>query len=77
MDLGGREIRKGAADAIEKYVAGNGGVLSPELRPLVDRIGGKKGILIASIGAALANIALGVLTYLAVTSRLRVRLVGL
>jgi MFS transporter, OPA family, glycerol-3-phosphate transporter len=43
--------------------------------PLVDRIGGKRGILIASLGAALANIALGVLTYLAVTSRLKVRLV--
>ena len=38
VDLGGREIRKGAADAIEKYVAGNGGLVSPELRPIVDRI---------------------------------------
>ena len=38
LDLGGREIRKGAADAIEKYVVGNGGVLSPELRPIVDKI---------------------------------------
>ncbi len=31
--------------------------------PLVDKIGGKKGILIAALGAALANIALGVLTW--------------
>ncbi|MEP7306848.1 MAG: potassium-transporting ATPase subunit KdpB [Acidobacteriota bacterium] len=38
IDLGGREIRKGAADAIEKYVASHGGVVSPELRPIVDRI---------------------------------------
>jgi K+-transporting ATPase ATPase B chain len=38
VDFGGREIRKGAADAIEKYVAGNGGLVSPELRPMVDRI---------------------------------------
>jgi MFS transporter, OPA family, glycerol-3-phosphate transporter len=35
--------------------------------PLVDRIGGKKGILISSMGASLANILLGVLTYLVVT----------
>jgi MFS transporter, OPA family, glycerol-3-phosphate transporter len=32
--------------------------------PLVDRIGGKLGMLIGGIGAALANIAMGVLTYL-------------
>jgi K+-transporting ATPase ATPase B chain len=38
IDLGGREIRKGAADAIEKYVSGNGGLASPELRPIVDKI---------------------------------------
>jgi K+-transporting ATPase ATPase B chain len=38
VDLNGRQIRKGAADSIEKYVAGNGGDVSPELRPIVDRI---------------------------------------
>jgi K+-transporting ATPase ATPase B chain len=38
VDLNGRQIRKGAADSIEKYVAGNGGGVSPELRPIVDRI---------------------------------------
>src|SRR4029077_5397642 len=38
IDLGGREIRKGAADAIEKYLTGNGGPVSPELRPIVDKI---------------------------------------
>jgi K+-transporting ATPase ATPase B chain len=38
VDLGGREIRKGAADAIETYIAANRGVVSPELRPIVDRI---------------------------------------
>src|ERR1022692_3351947 len=31
--------------------------------PLVDRIGGKRGIIIAAIGAAVANVLLGVLTY--------------
>jgi len=35
--------------------------------PLVDRIGGRKGILIAALGASLANIVLGALTYLVVT----------
>ncbi len=38
LDLDGREIRKGAVDAIEKYVAA-GGVQAPaELREIVDRI---------------------------------------
>ena len=37
--------------------------------PLVDRIGGKKGILIAAVGSSLANILLGVLTYLVVTGK--------
>src|SRR5450631_3711042 len=38
VDLDGRQIRKGAADSIERYVAGNGGTTSPELRAIVDRI---------------------------------------
>src|SRR6267378_5874499 len=41
--------------------------------PLVDRIGGKKGIMIAAVGSAIANIALGVLTYLVVTNQLRMK----
>jgi MFS transporter, OPA family, glycerol-3-phosphate transporter len=43
--------------------------------PLVDKIGGKKGILIAAIGSSLANIALGVLTYLVVTNQLKMKMV--
>src|SRR6516165_1474131 len=43
--------------------------------PLVDKIGGKKGIMIAALGAAAANIALGVLTYLVVTNQLKMKLV--
>jgi len=43
--------------------------------PLVDKIGGKKGILIAAIGASVANILMGVLTYLVLTNQLKVRLV--
>ena len=43
--------------------------------PLVDKIGGKKGILIGAIGASAANVALGVLTYMLVTHRLHMNLV--
>ncbi len=42
--------------------------------PLVDRIGGKKGILIAALGASAANVAMGVITWLVLTDRLHVRL---
>lgn len=43
--------------------------------PLVDKIGGKRGILIAAIGSAIANILLGVLTYLTVMGKLKVNMV--
>ena len=43
--------------------------------PLVDKIGGKKGMLIAGVGSALANILLGVLTYFTVMGQLKVNLV--
>jgi MFS transporter, OPA family, glycerol-3-phosphate transporter len=38
--------------------------------PLVDKIGGKRGILIAALGSSAANVLLGVLTYLMVMGRL-------
>jgi MFS transporter, OPA family, glycerol-3-phosphate transporter len=41
---------------------------------LVDRIGGKAGILIAALGAAAANISLGVITWLVLTKRTSVTL---
>jgi OPA family glycerol-3-phosphate transporter-like MFS transporter len=43
--------------------------------PLVDKIGGKKGIIIAGVGASVANILLGVLTYLVLMGQLKVKLV--
>ncbi len=43
--------------------------------PLVDKIGGKRGMLIAAIGASIANILLGVLTYLTVMGKLKVNMV--
>jgi OPA family glycerol-3-phosphate transporter-like MFS transporter len=38
--------------------------------PIVDKIGGKKGIMIATTGAAAANAALGVATYLLINDKL-------
>ena len=38
VDFDGREIRKGAVDAIEKYVDGNGRLSNGELREIVERI---------------------------------------
>ncbi|MCE9613095.1 MAG: MFS transporter [Lentisphaerae bacterium] len=42
--------------------------------PLVDRIGGKRGIIIAALGAATANVMMGVLTFLALTGRMPIKL---
>jgi K+-transporting ATPase ATPase B chain len=38
INYNGREIRKGAADAIGRYVVGNGGSVPAELQPIVDRV---------------------------------------
>ena len=38
VNLNGRQIRKGAADAIETYVKGLGGAVPPEVRMTVDRV---------------------------------------
>jgi K+-transporting ATPase ATPase B chain len=38
VDLDGRQIRKGAADAIGRYVQSSGGTLAAELQGIVDRI---------------------------------------
>jgi OPA family glycerol-3-phosphate transporter-like MFS transporter len=43
--------------------------------PLVDKLGGKKGIMIAAVGSATANIVLGVLTYLMVLGKLKLNMV--
>ena len=43
--------------------------------PLIDKkLGGKRGIIIAAVGASVVNIALGVLTYLIVVKHLKVNL---
>jgi K+-transporting ATPase ATPase B chain len=38
VNLDGREIRKGAADAVMRYVTGNGGRIAAELQPIVERV---------------------------------------
>ena len=45
--------------------------------PLVDKIGGKRGIIIAALGASAANVLLGVLTWLLVLGRLKMNMVSL
>lgn len=42
--------------------------------PLVDKIGGKRGIIISALGASLANLVLGGITYLALNHQLKVKL---
>jgi len=44
--------------------------------PLVDKIGGKKGIIISAVGASAANLVLGAVTWLVVTGRAHVPLVA-
>ncbi|HEX3890879.1 MAG TPA: MFS transporter, partial [Verrucomicrobiae bacterium] len=45
--------------------------------PLIDKkIGGKNGIMIAALGASLANVALGILTYLILVKHLKVNIVA-
>jgi OPA family glycerol-3-phosphate transporter-like MFS transporter len=43
--------------------------------PLVDKIGGKKGIIIASLGSCMANVVMGVVTYLYVQGLLKSNMV--
>jgi potassium-transporting ATPase ATP-binding subunit len=38
VNLKGREIRKGATDAVEKYVRGNGGTFPHDVRSIVDEV---------------------------------------
>jgi len=38
IDLNGRQVRKGAADAIQRYVTDSGGHIDPQLKAIVDRI---------------------------------------
>ena len=43
--------------------------------PLVDKLGGKAGILIAAIGSSVANVLLGIVTYLVLVAHAQIKLV--
>ena len=58
IDLDGRRIRKGAAEAIERYLAANGGSPRPELRAMVEQVARKGG---TPLVVAEGNVALGVI----------------
>jgi K+-transporting ATPase ATPase B chain len=60
VDLAGREIRKGAGDAIAGYVASRGGTVPPELAPIVHRIARSGGtpLVVAENGRPLGVIHL-------------------
>jgi K+-transporting ATPase ATPase B chain len=60
VNLDGREIRKGAADAVSAYVASHGGDVPPELRALVDQIARSGGtpLVVAERGRPLGVIHL-------------------
>ena len=60
VDLDGRQIRKGAPEAIAKYVAERGNVVPPEISKCVTEIanGGGTPLLVAENGRALGCIAL-------------------
>jgi K+-transporting ATPase ATPase B chain len=60
IDLDGREIRKGAADAVAKYVRDNGGIFPKDLEAIVDRIARAGGtpLVVAERGRALGVVYL-------------------
>jgi K+-transporting ATPase ATPase B chain len=60
VDLPGRRLRKGAAEAIATYVRGQGGQVPPELAALVDRVSRSGGtpLVVADDGRALGVIYL-------------------
>jgi potassium-transporting ATPase ATP-binding subunit len=59
-DLDGRSIRKGAAEAVVRWVRGQGGKIPPELDPIVDRIAREGGtpLVVASNDQVLGVIQL-------------------
>src|SRR5437588_405153 len=61
VDFDGREIRKGAVDAVERYIASNGDTVAPkELRDIVERISKQGGtpLVVADNGRPLGVIYL-------------------
>jgi K+-transporting ATPase ATPase B chain len=63
VDLGGRSVRKGAADSVRRWVEDQGGAVSPELGQVVDSIAAQGGtpLVVAESSAGTAPRALGVI----------------
>jgi K+-transporting ATPase ATPase B chain len=59
----GRSIRKGAADSVKAWVAGNGGTIPDDLAPIVEQIatGGGTPLVVADARASQASRVLGVI----------------
>ena len=60
IDLGGRVVRKGAADAVQRWVVGEGGAVPDSLEPIVERIARAGGtpLVVAENGRVLGVIHL-------------------
>ncbi len=60
VDFDGRQVRKGAADSIERFVSGCGGAVSADVREAVDRVAKQGGtpLVVADGGHALGVIYL-------------------
>jgi K+-transporting ATPase ATPase B chain len=63
VDLGGRAVRKGAADSVRRWVEEQGGTVSAELGQAVDSISAQGGtpLVVAEAGAGTTPRALGVI----------------
>ena len=60
VDFDGRVVRKGAADAVERYLREQGGIIAPELRGIVERVARNGGtpLVVAENGRALGVVHL-------------------
>ena len=60
IDVGGRVVRKGAADAVQRWVVGEGGAVPDSLEPIVERIARAGGtpLVVAENGRVLGVIQL-------------------
>jgi K+-transporting ATPase ATPase B chain len=60
VDFDGRVVRKGAADAVERYLREQGGIVAPELRGMVERVARNGGtpLVVAENGRALGVVHL-------------------
>ncbi len=63
VDIGGRSVRKGAADSVRRWVEEQGGTVSPELGHAVDSISAQGGtpLVVAESGVGTTPRALGVI----------------